>query len=329
MRICITGALGHIGSQLIRKLTFPKLEKIYLVDNLLTQRYASLFDLPKNRNFYFYEMDILAKGMEKIIKDSHVVVHLAAITNAEASFYNKELIDKVNKQGLENIARLCAKYKSALLFPSSTSVYGSTEELVDENCIVEDLKPQSPYADSKLYGEKFLKFLAEIEGLKYVVFRLGTIFGYSIGMRFHTAVNKFIWQAVNGEEITIWKTALNQKRPYCGLSDAITAIQFAITNHIFDLGTYNIVTLNTTVKEILYIIKEFIPQIKIKFVESPIMNQLSYQVSNKKSLAHGFTYKDRLKDSIEQTIKKLQYINASVIKKEDFKENERVDKLWK
>jgi len=34
--------------------------------------------------------------------------------------------------------------------------------------------------------------------LHAVVFRVGTIFGYSIGMRFHTAVNKFLYQAGRG-----------------------------------------------------------------------------------------------------------------------------------
>jgi len=314
MNICITGALGHIGSQLIRNLSIPSLNKVYLVDNFLTQRYASLFDLPSGVNYCFQEMDILSNEMESIIRDCNVLIHLAAITNAEVSFQNKELVDKVNRKGLENVAQFCAKYNCSLIFPSTTSVYGVQTGLVDENCKDSDLRPQSPYAESKLYGEKVVQSLSQKNNLNFLVFRLGTIFGYSIGMRFHTAVNKFIWQASMGQDITVWKTALNQKRPYCGLNDCINAINYVIDKQVFDCQIYNIVTVNLTVKDILDAIKECIPHIGIKFVDSPIMNQLSYNVSNKKSLECGITYHDNLKDSIRETINKLRNVNYSIIK---------------
>ena len=64
MRIIVTGALGHIGSRVVRELpkVFPNSE-IIMIDNLLTQRYASLFNLPKNVNYQFYEEDILTLSL--------------------------------------------------------------------------------------------------------------------------------------------------------------------------------------------------------------------------------------------------------------------------
>lgn len=315
MNICIAGALGHIGSQLIRNLSISSLNKIYLVDNFLTQRYASLFDLPSGMNYHFHEIDILSNEMASIIEDSDVLIHLAAVTDAKASFQNSELVDKVNKKGLGNVAGLCAEYNCSLVFPSTTSVYGSQSRVVNESCKDSDLRPQSPYAESKLYGEKLLQSLSQKNNLNFVTFRLGTIFGCSIGMRFHTAVNKFIWQASMGQDITVWKTALNQKRPYCGLNDCINAINYIINKQIFDCQIYNIVTANLTVKDIVDTIKEHIPEIGIKFVESPIMNQLSYSVSNRKSLARGITYHDNLRDSIRESINKLRNANYSVVKR--------------
>jgi len=309
MNICITGALGHIGSALIRNISVLSIDKVYLIDNLSTQRYSSLFDLPKDINYCFYEMDILSDDIEAVIKDSDVLIHLAAVTNAEASFYNREILENVNKKGLKKVAELCSEYDCSLIFPSSTSVYGIQEGLVDEDCKEKDLKPQSPYADSKLYGEELLKSLAGQKGLRFVTFRLGTIFGYSIGMRFHTAVNKFIWQASLNQDITVWKTALNQKRPYCGLNDCINAFNHAVKEGIFDCKIYNIVTANLTVKDILDVIREYIPRINIKFVDSPIMNQLSYNASNAKSLEKDFVYTDLLKEKVEEIVAKLKSLN--------------------
>ena len=47
MKLIVTGALGHIGSRIIRELPvlFPGVE-IVMIDNMATQRYSSLFDLP-------------------------------------------------------------------------------------------------------------------------------------------------------------------------------------------------------------------------------------------------------------------------------------------
>ena len=47
--ILITGGTGHIGSFLIRSLPLDfKKSKIIILDNMSTNRYCSLFNLPKN-----------------------------------------------------------------------------------------------------------------------------------------------------------------------------------------------------------------------------------------------------------------------------------------
>ncbi len=311
MNICVTGALGHIGSALIRNISTPLIKKVYLVDNFLTQRYASLFNLPYGINYSFHELDILSEDMGPIIEDSDVLIHLAAVTNAEKSFHDSELVEKINKKGLENVASLCSQHDCALVFPSSTSVYGVQEGVVDENCKEKDLMPQSPYAESKIYGEKLLARLSKEKGLRFVIFRLATIFGYSIGMRFHTAVNKFIWQASLGQDITVWKTALNQKRPYCDLQDAVSAFNQVVEKNMFDREIYNVVTMNLTVADIVASIRQYIPELKFKFVESAIMNQLSYNVSNEKSIKAGFKYSGDLDVSIKESLKQIKNINAS------------------
>ena len=133
-------------------------------------------------------------------------------------------------------------------------------------------------------------------------------------MRFHTAVNKFIWQAAVGQPLTVWTTALHQKRPYCDLEDCVRAMNFFTTGRRFDNQIYNIVTDNFTVQNIIDVIKRYVPGVRISFVDSPIMNQLSYQVSNRKSIGLGLAYSGDLETGIVTSLKKLKNMNAEVEK---------------
>lgn len=306
--ILVTGALGHIGSKLIREFSPELVEKVVIIDNLSTQRYPSLFNLPTTIRYEFHEDDIRTADFSKYLDGVRAVIHLAAITDAPSSKDRPEETFDVNLKGTQRLTDACLAANVPIFYPSTTSVYGSQENLVDETC--EELKPQSPYAESKLQAEEYIRSLKS-KGLRFVICRLGTIFGYSIGMRFHTAVNKFTWQAVNGQSLSVWKTAWQQKRPYLDLMDCVRAINFILERDLFDGETYNVLTKNFTVEDIVGAIKEFIPSLKIAYVDSPIMNQLSYDVSDAKFRALGFTPGGNLSRGIKETINYLSGIRVS------------------
>lgn len=318
-KLLITGALGHIGSKFIREIKPGDFESVMLIDNLSTQRYSSLFHLPDGVPFKFSEADILQDGFEKYVKGMDIVLHLAAVTNAEESFQKQEKVEEVNYEGTKKLAEACLKSGCCMIFPSTTSVYGTQNERVDELCPDTDLKPQSPYAGSKLRAENFLKTMGQSSGLKYVVLRFGTIFGASTGMRFHTAINKFIWQACMGAPLTVWRTALNQKRPYLALPDATRALRFVMEKQLFNNEVYNVITVNATVAEIVDILRLSFPELTVNFVDSKIMNQLSYEVSCEKFKKHGFVFKYNLNQQIEETIHWL----GSAVSLKDLKQHHR------
>jgi UDP-glucose 4-epimerase len=182
--------------------------------------------------------------------------------------------------------------------------------VVDEDCLEEELLPQSPYATTKLKEEKLIAKLCKEKGLKAIHCRFGTIFGASAGMRFHTAVNKFCWQAVMGRPISVWRTAYDQKRPYLDLLDASRAIELIIKNNIFDGRVYNVLTNNSTVREVVDVIREFVPDIEVGFVDSKIMNQLSYEVLDNRFKSQGFISAGSLRRGIGETVSLLSNSNT-------------------
>ena len=308
MNILITGGLGHIGSHLIRRIPFrrnsnknilePKEDNITVVDDFTTQRYCSLFNLPSR--IHFLDMCI-SKIKAKHLKDVDIVIHLAAITDAESSFKNKENIEKVNLDFTKRLIGLCDESECRFIFPSSTSVYGVSSKTVHEDNDAY-LNPQSPYAETKIAIEKEL--------MKYksgsITLRLGTVFGTSPGMRFHTAINKFCYQAALGKPLTVWKENYHQKRPYLGLNDAAQAIIFMLENDAWD-NTYNVLTNNYKLSEIIKVIKN-ITKVEIEMVNSPLLNQFSYEVSSKKIENLGWKPQDKLTFAIRQTLRKISGI---------------------
>jgi len=290
--IVVTGSLGHIGSRLIREID----EEVVIIDNLCTQAYYSLFNLSRCK---FIQEDIMSADLYSLFNGADAVIHLAAIVDPESSYYQRELVERVNVEGTRKVAEACIESNCPMVFASTTSVYGVQAEEVDEKCI--NLKPQSPYAESKIKSEWILDRLGN-EGLRYIVLRMGTIFGISPGMRFHTAVNKFCFQAAIGEPITVWRTAMNQNRPYLDITDMIRAVRLILDDNVYNNQTYNLVTVNTTVGKIIDIIKARIPNLSINFVDTQIMSQLSYTVSNEKFRKLGFLFKGDLSKGINETL---------------------------
>jgi nucleoside-diphosphate-sugar epimerase len=310
MKIVVTGALGHIGSRLIRAIParFPGAD-VVMIDDMLTQRYASLFDLPEGARYRFIEGDVTKLDLAPIVAGADAVVQLAAITDATRSFERKDEVERVNLGTTLCLAEACAAAGVPLVHPSSTSVYGTQNSVVDEACGPDELKPQSPYAETKLREEEALRALAG-QGLRHLSLRLGTIFGTSPGMRFHTAVNKFCWQAVMGQPLTVWRTAYEQKRPYLDLGDGVAAILHIVANRLFDGRTYNVLSANCTVRQIVEAIRVHIPDLAVDFVDAQIMNQLSYEVACERFRATGFSFRGRVEDGIADTIRLLARARA-------------------
>ncbi len=299
MKLLITGACGHIGSYLVENIhKIKKIKNVILLDNFHAQRYQVLFNLNKKKKFSFFEIDLSKNDLKKL-KKVDIVIHCASFTNAQGSFKIKKEMYKNNLGCMKNVIKYCKRTKAKLIHLSSTSVYGKQANVVSEsdNHL---LKPQSPYAKIKLIEEKLLQ--KNNKEIKYMTFRFGTIAGVSKGMRFHTAVNKFCLNASLNEKLFVYKTAYNQYRPYLSLKDAFKVFKFCIEKDIFENSIFNALSGNYTVKQIINMIKKQKKNVKLKFVNTSIMNQLSYKVSNNKLKKIGLILNSNIKSDIIETI---------------------------
>jgi UDP-glucose 4-epimerase len=299
MRILVTGGLGHIGSSLIRLLgALDNVDEILLIDNLSTQRYSSLFNLPFKHKILFVELDVRNLELESPIFNEKIdlIIHLAALNDALNSLSNQEQFISHNLAATSQIIKISEFLEVPLIFTSSTSIYAppSTVQIVNE--IDDYIKGFNPYTQSKILEEGLIR---KKQNSNYVILRLGTIYGVSTGMRFHTAVNKFCFQAVTGQKLSVWKSAVSQLRPYLSLRDLNLAILHIISDLNFQNQVFNLVSINTTVSNIIEMIESATQKsLDVDLVDSKLMNELSYKVSSNKFENTGFVFNPDLKSDI-------------------------------
>ena len=299
MKLLITGACGHIGSYIVENVNkIKKIKKVILIDNFNAHRYHTIFNLNNRKKFKFNQIDLSKEKLDKFEKVD-VVIHCASHTNAQDSFLNENDMFENNISCIKNIISYCIKKKSKLIHISSSSVYGTSEKIMKEN-VGKILKPQSPYAKIKLIEERLLK--SNKNKMKYISFRFGTISGVSKGMRFHTAINKFCLSVSLNQKVEVYKTAINQYRPYLSLKDAFKLFKFCIIKNVFDNDTYNICSGNFTVSQIIKMIKKYKKNVKVKYINSKIMNRLSYHLDNKKIRNLGLNLNSSIQKDIKETL---------------------------
>lgn len=306
MQIILTGALGHIGSHLLRNFNLIDENVTFVaVDSLLTERYPSLFNLESNRMTRFFAKNISKNlaFLEPFGKTSSMIIHLAALNNMDQVGIDEETLVENNLRGTQNIIEYAARYNLPIIFPSSTSVYGVSGIDLKEDSELGNT--ENPYARIKKLEENLNnKYFAD--GGTGAILRLGTIHGTSSGMRFHTAINKFCFQIMVQEPIEVWETALTQYRPYLGIQDFGRALTHLITNKLLQGDTYNLASSNYRMNDLLSIFEEILGQkLNISLVRSLRMNHLDIAVSCQKIERTNFHFTSDVKRDISETLSVL------------------------
>ena len=318
MVILVTGGCGYIGSKLIRDLASNRKfagSTVRVIDNMMRERYVAIMDLPSDGRFEFLEGDIRKdEDLKRAFQDVDMVVDLAGITNAPLSFERKDLTFDVNVNGGRRVVDHALKVGvKKLVYSSTASVYGPTTGVVNEKY---PCKPISPYGESKLQGEKACLDASELNGLDATVLRLGTVFGYSIGMRFDTVVDRFTYLACIGMPLTIWESAQNEKRPYLHISDAADALTFALTQPGMKGEIYNVIGENASLNRITTAIRKEVHDVRIVITPTPNLNQVSYELDGSKIERIGFRPRHTLDEGVREIVERFRAFSRVRTRKE-------------
>ena len=310
MTVLVTGGIGYLGSRLIREIpdhpTFSG-ETIRIYDNFRQPRFQSLWDLPSYADYEVVEADIrdeeeLAAAMD----DVDTVFHLAAITNAPDTFDIPDKTHEVNYEGAVSTYETAREAGvSQFVNVSTCSVYGTTEEEITESF---DCDPESPYGEAKLEAEQ--EMLDRYDGeMGATALRLGTVYGWTRGMRFDTVVDKFAYLAATDQPLTVYEGAENQRRPYLHVQDAVRSMLFAAAE-LGDGEPYNVVGQNGRLQDVIDAIVAHFPDVDIGYTEVEHLNQLSYVVSDEKIRNEGFETVYTLDQGVEELADKFRALRG-------------------
>lgn len=254
MKVLITGGAGFIGSNLAEYL-IRKGCKVKIIDNLSTGKIDNLKEVAENIELKTGDItDITA--FKDIFEGIDYVVHLAAVTSVQKSLEEPDLTYKVNLEGTRNTLEFSEKFKiKRFVFASSCSIYGNPKKLpVSEEA---ELSPLSPYADSKVKGERicfdYLK-----RGLDIVILRFFNVFGprQDAESQYSGVISRFIKKILNSENPIIYGDG-EQTRDFVYVEDVLNAIEKALTsklvkNRVFNIGSGQ----RHSVNQIFNILKE-------------------------------------------------------------------------
>lgn len=230
-----------------------------------------------------------------IFDDVKFIFHLAARARVQPSFIEPDEFYKNNVFGTLKILELSRLKKvEKVIFSSSSSVYGKMLGEASEEGDM--LKPESPYAHSKVLAESLCEHYATSFDVKFIILRYFNVFGDNqpSSGSYPQMLPYFLKLYNEGSPFIIYGDGY-QRRDFTHVSDVVDAnlksMESDVYNEIFNIGS----GVNFSVNEICYLID---PAHPVKFREK--RNEPQKTLANNKKAWIKLTWKP--KTSIKQWI---------------------------
>ncbi len=268
LNILITGGAGFIGSHLVEKFLSVG-EKVIVVDNLLTGAIENLSLFNGNPNFIFMNHDV--QHHIDIEMELDYVLHLASAASPRA--YTEHPINtlKAGSSGTINTLGLAKAKNAKYLLTSTSEIYGNPKVSPQSETYWGNVNPNGPrsmYDEAKRFSEAAVSSYNRIYNLNTRIVRLFNTYGPKMKIDDGRVVTNFIFQALNGDDITIYGNG-DQTRSFCYIEDTLSGIIKAMdseSSEVFNIGNPNEITVKKLAE---IIIKLTNSNSSLKFLELP------------------------------------------------------------
>ncbi len=250
-KVLVTGGAGFIGSHLVDRLANDKCEVI-VIDDLSTGRFENIKKHLDKDKVSFVKGDIRDYDtVEDCTLGVDSVVHLAAITSVPYSIRYPTRTMEVNVLGTLNLLKACVRnHVRKFVFAGSCAVYGEAKALP----ITEDhpLKPQSPYAKSKMSAIQYCRSFHESENIQTICLQLFNVYGpRQRNDNEGGVIPQFIHRLMKSQPPVIYGDG-EQTRDFIHVEDVVSVISMAlksgVNGGIYNVGSGRPVTINQLLK---------------------------------------------------------------------------------
>lgn len=210
MKVLITGHTGFIGQNLVEYLLAQQKHTLFLPDR------SSIIPHIKE-----YKPD--------------VIIHLAGNPIKSAATYEESMVLHEDNLLLTHKLLASIEHKCRFVFASSTVVYGNADSYYRLS-EVQDARPESIYAGSKLAAEVLCKTYANLNKVDILILRYCTNVGKHATYGVLIDIIKKLRSS--DEKLKLWGSCPGSKRPYINVLDSAAVTAEISTSK--DTGIYNI-----------------------------------------------------------------------------------------
>jgi UDP-glucuronate 4-epimerase len=318
-KILVTGGAGFIGSHLVQRMLASG-DDVTVIDDLNDfyspeLKRANLAGIAQTGSARFCENDIChSDRVSQIFNETRpqIVFHLAARTGVRPSLVDPLLYERVNVNGTMVLLEACREWGvRKFVFASSSSIYGiaSTVPFCENDTVA---LPISPYAATKIAGEKICYTYSHLYGIQVACLRFFTVYGPR--QRPDLAIRKFTEMIDLGNPIPVFGDG-SSGRDYTYIDDIIQGIIAASVldspYEVINLGNAHPVNLSTVIQMIEVALGK---EAKIRrFPPQPGDVPITYADISKAQRVLGYSPATPLAHGIEKFVKwyRLQKGNAA------------------
>jgi len=223
--VLVTGGAGFIGSHVCEALV-ARGTRVRVLDDFSTGNAANLARI-------WREIEVIEGSLEspgavgRAVRGATEIVHLAARSSVAESIGARELYERVNVGGTCTLfaAATAAKVRR-VVFAASSSAYGDHAAPHEESL---EPRPMSPYAATKVAGERMVRELAEAGGVDAVSLRFFNVYGMrqDPNSAYAAVIARFTSRIAAGQPVTIFGDGL-QTRDFIDVRDTAHAVLAAL-----------------------------------------------------------------------------------------------------